>query len=598
MAAIIALALVGLAAYGNSLNGPFVYDDTNIILSNSLIKDLSNFIALPWPRYLAHLTFAVNYAIGGFDVFGYHLLNVAIHIANAALVYCLASQLMRLKGLGDDTKDFPKAYIPLSVSMVFLVHPVNTGAVSYITQRFTLLAAFFYLSTVVLYLKSRSSLENGSEYYRPRFYWGAIVTTILGQFTKENCFTIPLMLAAIEFGFFNGAIKKRIFRLLPFFSLFIIAPLALITPALFSNEEFLTALSKDQTLRQLTYVSPYGYILTQFRVAVTYLRLLFYPTGLRIAYDYPVYDTFFVPQVYLSFIFLCALLAAAIFLLVRAKRSAHTLPQLFSFGILWFFIANIVEALTPLRDVIFEHRAYLPSVGIIISFFSLYSYSAIKLSGKARSSTNASRTLWITSALIAMVFAISTHKRNEVWTDGFKFWQDSATKAPASFTAVSNLGSEYVLLGNYDKAIELYRVALPLAKPYDRTLAYDKLASTLLLAGKYDESIALNLEAMKFTDNPAKTLLGLGFAFAAKKEYKRAISTYNEVISLNPELNTRASAHEGIGNVLVETKRYDEAIAYLSRAIALNPQVSDYHYNLAGAYLLKGDKGKALVYFK
>lgn len=597
LAIVVSLAVIGFVIYWNALSGPFIFDDGHSIVENPSIKKLSNFYAVPSLRYLTDLTFALNFAAGGFTPFDFHLVNVIMHITNAFLVFILASLIFKSPALSGAGGERHRQFISISAAVIFLVHPVQTGAVSYITQRYAVLAALFYLLTVIMYVKSRLSQDGGGR--SGRIYYGAaIIIMYLAQLTKENCLTIPLMLVLAEAALFEGSAKNRALKLLPFFSLYIIAPAAFLIATLKSGKNLLTAFTDNQAFQQLTYIDPYTYVLTQLRVAITYLRLLFYPSGLRILYDYPVYESFAAPQVFLSFIFLASIFAGAIFLLVRSKKGRNGLLALFSFGIIWFFVANIVESLTPLRDVIFEHRVYLPGIGIVISFLSLIAYAATRFTGADAREKRGAAALWLITAAIAVIFSYSTHKRNDIWTDKMKFWQEAASKAPNSFAAISNLGSEYLARGKADTAIALYRRGLAIAKPYDMPLAYSKLASALILTRKYDEAIELSYTALKRTDDPIMALLTLGFAYDAKQEHKKAETAFNDALKLNPIPEKAAEIYYSLGNLYRETKRLDNAIIAFGFAAELQPEISRYHYNLAGAHMLNGDKVTALRHFR
>jgi hypothetical protein len=111
------------------------------------------------------------------------------------------------------------------------------------------------------------------------------------------------------------------------------------------------------------------YLLTQFRVIATYIRLLFLPVNQNLDYDYPLYNSLFEPGVFFSFLFLLSIFGLAIYLFKRSRKTGNGYSLMASFGILWFFITLSVESsIIPIRDVIFEHRLYLPSVGAVVAF--------------------------------------------------------------------------------------------------------------------------------------------------------------------------------------------------------------------------------------
>src|SRR3989337_1392532 len=143
------LAVAGFAVYYNALEGPFVFDDIDYIRENEKIRHLGNFLDLSGTRYLGFLSFAINYQLNGYDTFGYHLVNVVLHIFNAALVYLLVEALFEAARAGQVEN---AGRVPaLFAALLFLTHPLETQAVSYITQRLVSPTAFLYLLSLGLY---------------------------------------------------------------------------------------------------------------------------------------------------------------------------------------------------------------------------------------------------------------------------------------------------------------------------------------------------------------------------------------------------------------------------------------------------------------
>ena len=159
---------VGLVIYANTLQVPFIFDDTGNLVENPLIIDLANFFDPAryhryfgglTSRYFGYLTFALNYRLHGYDVTGYHLVNIAIHIISALLVYRLVSltfRACRLSGPCDSAAASGReSFVALLAALLFVAHPIQTQAVTYIVQRFASLAALFYLLSVTCYLQAR-----------------------------------------------------------------------------------------------------------------------------------------------------------------------------------------------------------------------------------------------------------------------------------------------------------------------------------------------------------------------------------------------------------------------------------------------------------
>ena len=136
-------------------------------------------------------------------------------------------------------------------------------------------------------------------------------------------------------------------------------------------------------------VSRWDYLNTQFRVIVTYIRLLFFPVNQNLDYDYPIYRTFFTPPVFLSFLFLLGIFCWGIYLLYRSYKSDQANRfwyRLIAFGIFWFFVTLSVESsIIPIQDVIYEHRLYLPSVGFFMAIMSGIVFIYVRLANRTKS---------------------------------------------------------------------------------------------------------------------------------------------------------------------------------------------------------------------
>src|SRR3990167_7117322 len=362
---LISLSLITITAfliYSNTFASPFHFDDEHNIVENYKLRDLSNFWPPSGSRYVGVLSFALNYHFGGLNVFGYHLVNIIIHIINGLLIWWLiiltfktpVMQVYVGQGLSpaltpDRIIRGLKADLPyltaLTASLIFVSHPIQTQAVTYIVQRFASLATLFYILS--------------------------LVSAILAMKTKEISLTLPFVIILYEVMFFaptkqNYGFAKRLLYLIPVTLTAFIIPLSLIgtdRPVGDMIGELREAAQETEE------ISRDVYLLTQFRVIVTYIRLLFLPINQNLDYDYPLSHSLFEPQTFVSFLFLSAIFVFAVYLFIRSRRTDNAHGLLISFGILWFFITLSVESsIIPIRDVIFEHRLYLPSVGIVIAF--------------------------------------------------------------------------------------------------------------------------------------------------------------------------------------------------------------------------------------
>jgi len=571
---LVMIVIVGLFAYANSFRVPFVFDDLREISENPVIRSLANFFLngsgyeYSPNRYIGYLSFALNYHFGGLDVVGYHVVNLGIHIANALLVYSLVRLTFRTPFFSplSERRSSPIPRLPLFIALLtallFVCHPIQTQAVTYIVQRLTSLATLFYLAALVLHVRWRLAREAGSPFLSGAVlppYLLSLAAAVLAMKTKEIAFTLPLIVLLYEFCFFGRPDRKRFMALLPMLLTICIIPLAMV-----SLSKPLGELLSDmrETTVLFSRLSRWEYLFTQFSVIATYLRLLLLPVNQNLDYDYPVSHSLSEPRAILSLLLLLALFGLALYLWragARCRRegtggngqesSSSLIPQpsyfstqpllrLAAFGIIWYFITLMVESsFVPIIDVIFEHRVYLPSVGF---FLALATFLVVMIHTLAQ--RDPSHVKWPVAILllITVILSIATINRNRVWSSSLSLWEDTVRKSPGKGRPHKNLGLAYGSLGNFAMAKKERQI-------------YDLIES---------KNLALQ------DPNNAQVRYHLGNIYREQGLYVDAIQEYLEAIRLKPD---HAKAHSDLGLVYALQGRLAEAIAEFRTATALDP---------------------------
>lgn len=311
--AIVIVLVLGLLSYANTIFVPFILDDVTSILVNPQIK---SFVFSLKPRVLGELSFALNYRLHGFDLPGYHLVNLGIHLSNASLVYVLVVNVFRAPLFASTDIEKLGRYIATASALLFVAHPLQTGAVTYLAQRVTLLAAFFYLLTTIFYLISRLSSRLTVSVLMMLL---SLLSSCAAVFSKESAVTLPLAILLCEVSFFRGSLLKRMHWLL-----YILAPLALV---LFSNPALIFRADISTSFLAMTAEkgapARIDYLLSQFPVVIKYLRLFILPVGQNLDHDIAIKSSFFDPAVLSSFLSLVSLLMAAMFLLMRGRKGEN-----------------------------------------------------------------------------------------------------------------------------------------------------------------------------------------------------------------------------------------------------------------------------------
>lgn len=416
--------------------------------------------------------------------------------------------------------------------------------------------------------------------------------------TKENAFTLPFVIALYEFCFFYGS-ARRILYLAPILLTLFIIPLGLWTAGGTSGV-------LDPGSYGAKVYSRGDYLFTQFRVIVTYLRLLFFPVDQRIDYDYPVYKSFFDPPVLLSAVFLSLLFGLGVYMIagnrrwaignmIKAKGKEDTerstnsrclgtpnAARLLGFGILWFFITLSVESsIVPLTMLIDEYRVYLPSVGLIIGV----------VTGAFLIKTHLPKAGRLIPAILTVtiaVLSVATHLRNQVWTDTIRLWEDTAQKSPLNARVHFNLGVIYKNRDMPDMAREQYLTAIKL-KP-DFAEAYNNLGNIYQACNMLDKAEESYLRAVKFKPDYAGAHNNLGVIYQILNMPDKAMEQYLITIKLKTDC---AEAHNNLGVIYQARALSDKAVEQYLLAVKLKPDYSEAHFNLGFVYFNMGQKEKA-----
>jgi tetratricopeptide (TPR) repeat protein len=573
------IASIALLAYSNTFYSPFVFDDIHSIVENPKIRQISNFFTLEGlksNRYIGQLSFALNYWVHGLDVVGYHVVNLVIHIINGLLVYLLVIYTFRaprLEGSGIDGRA-----VAVFSSLLFVAHPVQTQAVTYIVQRYASMATMFYLGSVVFYVRWRLG-------GRVWWYVGAVVLAVLGMKTKEICFTLPVVVFLYEVIFFGRPERRRFLYLIPLFLTMVIIPLSLLGANISEGNVVhkITTATRAQTVIPRT-----DYLFTELRVIVTYIRLLLFPVNQKVLYDYPIFRTLFNPQVLLSLMGHLILLGVAVVLLLTSRKNeSFKVLRITAFGIFWFYVTLSVESgVIPVADVIFEHRLYLPSVGIFIGMSTILFYFVrrIELAGYRKS-------FWVAQLVfIAVVLLLVglTYSRNRIWQDELTFWQDVVRKNQRHPGALSNLAGAYFERGQIEKALQYYKRAIELCP--DFAVSYNGLGSLYLKTGQPEKALNVLKKAVQLNPTYVDAINNLGIACLATGALEAALTYFRRTTELSPYYY---KGYYNMGMVLIKKKELSKAIEALKKSIAINPSYIQAYLNLGIAYAMNGDLDKA-----
>lgn len=572
--------LAGLI-YSNIWQAPFQFDDYRVIVKNESLRDITD-IQRIWTengkaRFLPTLSFAINYFLEGEKTFGYHLVNIGLHFLNSLWVYFLISLILRTPKMSGMYSQETAFYLASFSAFTFLVHPLQTQAVTYIVQRIASLATFFYLGAIVLYLKARSGSGN--------LYYGAALGMTLGaMFCKENSATLPVAIAMTELFFIpqekNEKLKTFI-QLLPFLAMLVIVPY------LVHADSARHDIDQDVFMPIQVKALPRGqYFFTELNVLCTYLRLFFFPVNQNLDYNYPVAHSLMEPKTMACALVLLGFFAVGVFFLKRNR--------LISFSVFWFFLTLSVESsIIPIRDVIFEHRMYLPLAGCAI-IFPMMIFFIFKILSRSM----------IAGAVIVLVFSGMTYARNNVWCSGASLWEDVIRKSPDKARGYIKLGGVYTLQKDPAKALEAYQrgfeVALRLkvkGAPIDPLFAniYNNLSLYYAKANDLDRAIELLKEAVKISPTFVVLYENLGLFYSRKGDFSQAIASWEEAIKVNPDY---APVYYRLGVLYANQGELKRAETFFRRTFEIDPRYGAAIMGLGAIALQQGDLPTALQQFE
>jgi Tfp pilus assembly protein PilF len=592
---ILLIIVLGFLAYSNTFHVPFVFYDSSTITGNPVIKDFGYFRNTSLAddhnlgilseqlttRYVGFLSFWANHAIGGLNVLGYHIVNLVIHLINAALVYILVMLLFDTPSLDMSSIKKYSRQIALLTGTLFVSHPMQTEAVTYISQRSGELSAMFYLLSTTAFLRSRLSGASRKSY---ALYGISIISAVLAMKSKENAFTLPIILVLLEFLCFTGGRRKRLIWLIPILLTMLIVPIEHLR-----LEAGADARDALQSATRLDIEVPrHEYLFTQFSAITSYIRLLLLPMNQNIDYDYPLYKSLFTPQVLLSLTFISLLFALCIRLIYRSRRRG---PDYFpiALGVLWFFIALSVESsVIPIPMLINEYRVYLPSMGVFLSFSSGVFIVLNRMGNRAGRVI-----LVLTVSSLPVIFTAASHERNSVWESDLSLWEDTVRKSPWKARAHNNLGAAYMAAGLDEKALLEFWTTVTIDPDFFE--AYSNMGIIYEEKGLGDKAIEIFEYSIIINPNFAEAYNSLGLLYGNKGKHKKAGDHFRQAVSIDPAY---AEAHINLAIAYQSMGENEKAITHYETALSLEPGSASAHNNLGLLYQSRGLEEMAKRHYK
>ena len=605
------IVLTTFLAYASSLSGPFIFDDLVSIVENPQIRelDLSSVLfprrELPTAgRPLVNVSFAVNYALGGLEPRGYHLVNLTFHVLSGLLVLGIVRRTLQLPRVKDFFRLKPEAtgHFGFAAALLWTLHPLNTEAVNYLTQRTELMMAFFYLMTLYASIRTAPRLRSGQATSSGRGWKPiAVVSCFAGMACKESMVTAPLVVVLYDMVFVFESPKKAIAERWRFY-LALCTSWILLAGLLWSGPRVRSAGFSAG-------VSPWTYLLNQTVMISRYLQLALWPRALVVNYGWPVPLT--LVDVWPYALLVVALLALTAVALLRRP--------MWGFWAAWFFVTLApTSSIVPIAtEVGAERRMYLPLIAVVVLAVVASSYIK-RLTSPAGAAV---------LAVVAVLYSMGIVARTREYASPVLLARSTVDRYPTS-VAHHVLGVALLVAGDREAAMSELRQAIPGAPRAHYTLGVE-----LVKEGRTGEAIDQFQAFLREQPNLVEAISArqlLGRALAQQQRWSEAIEQERLVLTMNPSEAQRLDTHAllaeafaGAGNfqeaiahcleylrgrpedgrvltrlgiALIATGRLEEAIAAFRRAAAAAPTDADAQLNLASALHDHKDYQEGVVY--
>ncbi len=529
--------VTGVAAYWPATSGGYVLDDFDLLEPGAPMRAPS-FRALLGPeRPIVKMSYLANARLGGFDPSGFHLVNILIHCLNALILWRLLAALFAVGRIPERAAAIRDLFV-YGIPLLFLLSPIQTESVDYISSRTELLAAVFFLLGLW-----------GFIVYRERRPWAAaaivLVCLVLSVLSKQDKLVLPAVVLVMDYLILSGCDWRGLRKSWP----------------LYGTLAAGVAVGAVLVIRPILFVQSAGfrldwqtYLFTQFRMYFRYLGQLVWPFHLNLDPDIAPSHTLLEHGSWIALLLLAAIAAAIL-------RWHRKIP-LVAFGALFFFIMlTPTTSFFPLLDFAAERRLYLPSIGFFVAVLAALSY--LRLSRRS--------VLRVSLAAILAVYAAGTFQRSRVWADDLALWQDTVTKSPQKARPWGWLGRIYdgrgqqqqaeqawiraeqvvqpgsleqaALLGNlglaaarkkeYAQAVDYYQKALKI-RPYRPTVRA-QLAVALIRLGRTEEGWQQFERAIGKSTGSYEVLLLRAQEYYLSGRYAKAAQDYRMALELLPE---------------------------------------------------------------
>ena len=559
---VLGLSAALLIAYINSFRVPFLMDDDGAVLKNPSVSNLADLGTVLWPsdgmttagRPLLNLSFAINHALGGESVAGYHAVNLLVHLLASLTLFGIVRRTLGLVRMPPATRD--AAWVVALVSALWWsLHPLQTASVTYISQRAEAMMGLCYFFT--LYAFIRGTADSAT---KTGWLWLSVAACATGMAIKEPMATAPVLIVLYDRVFVSGSFLEAWRRHRAAYA-------GLAASWLLLAALMLTHSHAARGIGATAEVTPWIYALTEFKVVVRYLGLALWPSPL--VFDYG-------PSILLHGISAALPWMLSVAALLGATAYAwRRSPAVGFLGCAFFLILAPTSTVVPVTfQPMAESRLYLPLAAVLVGMV----LAVHRIAG---------RRTWAVGASVAALFLALTVHRNADYATEQSIWEDNLTKQSGNWRAHYSLALLYSKMpGREADALEQFAATVRL-RP-DHPDAQSNLAGMLLSRpGHLEEAITHAEAALRLNPNHVFAHANLGLALSQMPgRESEALEHFITAVRLDP---TDVEARSTLANALYGMPgRRSEALVQYEAAIRLKPDRADLRNNYAGALFAAG----------
>ncbi len=547
---VVVLLVCCVCAYFESFGGVMLFDDIDGIVKNPALRahtlaaalDGSPLDSTPYGRPLVLGSLFFNYRLGGIDVAGYHAVNLAIHLGNGVMLFYLALRLLSMNG-GGPRADKISLWTAWCIALLWVLHPLNTAAVTYIVQRAESMMALCYFGALTLWARGAASGHRGKGWFL-----AATALCGLGMLAKESMVTAPLVIVIFDAVFLSEGWREAWRRRWRHYSVLAAAWIPLVFCMAKWPREHSTGFTEK--------LGAWDYLLMQSEVIWHYLRLAVWPTNLALDYAWSPPASF--AQVWLPFSALALLAAALIAGVARRNRAAFL-------GLFGFIVLAPTSSIVPVHtSVAAEHRMYLPLAGWI----ALLVLAARVLWRSFQARQPAALRAFVPGlvVILAVFWGTLTWRRNLDYGSAVVIWSKVTAEQPRNYRALNNLASAHLEAGRTDEARTALVQALAIKPDYAEALF--NLGTLCGQSGQIDAAEDYLSRALRVAPNDADIHCNLANVYLAKGNNPAAILSLERALKLNP---AHLQSRFNLAVLVLQTGNVEQAEKHLGAVRAVEP---------------------------